>query len=145
MSFVKLDCGILESTLWASRPQLQIFLAALLKARPQKFDEMIVEIAPDSTLPTGYSVEPGWYGFVPASGPGLVRLALVGNEYSYEQGMNALASLARPEAESRSSAFEGRRMIRVDGGFVILNFMDYRDATTAPPSVSVNTASAGNG
>jgi hypothetical protein len=128
VSFVKLDAGILESTLWAARPQMQIFLAALCKARPQKFDHAIAELASDSTKTTGYRIEPGWYGFVPVSGPGLVRLALAREEaYTHEDGMRALASLAQPERESRSSAFEGRRMIRVDGGYLILNFMRYRD------------------
>jgi hypothetical protein len=128
MSFVKLDAGILDSTLWAARPQLEIFLAALLKAQPQRFESEIAELAHNSTETTGYTVPPGWYGFVPASGPGLVRLALAGAAaFSHEDGMRALASLAQPEAESRSAAFEGRRMIRVDRGYVILNFMRYRD------------------
>jgi hypothetical protein len=60
----------------------------------------------------------------------LVRLALAGKDgegYSYEDGMRALASLAQPEADSRSGEHEGRRMIRIDGGYLILNFMRYRD------------------
>lgn len=90
--YLKLDCGILDSTIWAARPQLQIFLTALLKAQPRKFDKGIAEIAHDSTEPTGYVAPPGWYGVVPASGPGLVRLALAGKDgdgYTFEDGMKA--------------------------------------------------------
>jgi hypothetical protein len=129
VSFVKLDTGILDSTLWAARPQLEIFLAALLKAKPRKFEHPISEIAPDSTEPTGYVVPADWYGFVESSGPGLVRAALLERATgdAFNEGMKALASLAQPEAESRSAVFEGRRMIRVDRGYVILNYMRYRD------------------
>jgi hypothetical protein len=35
--------------------------------------------------------------------------------------------LGEPEDNSRSKDFAGRRMIRIDGGFLILNFMKYRD------------------
>jgi hypothetical protein len=129
VSFVKLDAGLLDSTLWAARPQMEIFLVALLKAKPRRFDEPVREIAPDSTEPTGFTAPPGWYGFVESSGPGLVRAALLERAFGpgFDEGMRALASLAQPEAESRSPAFAGRRLIRVDGGFVVLNFMDYRD------------------
>lgn len=41
--------------------------------------------------------------------------------------MAALKKLTEPEPESRSQDFEGRRMVRIDGGYVILNFMKYRD------------------
>jgi hypothetical protein len=41
--------------------------------------------------------------------------------------MEALKKLGSPEMESRSKEFEGRRMIRTNGGFVILNYMKYRD------------------
>src|SRR6478736_5789203 len=44
-----------------------------------------------------------------------------------EAGMLALEELASPDPESRSEAWEGRRLVRVNGGFVVLNFMSYRD------------------
>jgi hypothetical protein len=48
-------------------------------------------------------------------------------------GLSALERLASPEHESRSSAFDGRRLVRVDGGFILLNYdkfktIDYTNA-----------------
>lgn len=123
MAFIKLDTGILNSTLWVDREAREIFIAALLLAVPKDCAEPVAEIATDSTDPTGYEVPAGWYGFVPASGPGLVRLAGVPQEL----GMLALARLSAPDQCSRTAAHDGRRMIRVDGGYLVLNYMKYRD------------------
>ena len=46
---------------------------------------------------------------------------------SEEDGMQALKELGNPDLSSRSREFDGRRMVRVNGGFVILNYMKYRD------------------
>ena len=53
-----------------------------------------------------------------------------------EIGLAALERLGSPEAESRSQDYEGRRMIRIDGGYLILNFDRYRqkDHTSAARS-----------
>jgi hypothetical protein len=123
MGFVKLDCRILDSTLWLDRDLRDVFVTALLMAVPAEFREAVEEIATDTLEKTGFVVPPGWYGFVPASGIGILRRAGV----EREPGMAALRTLASPESESRSHAFEGRRMVRVDGGFLILNFFTYRD------------------
>src|SRR3990167_7998881 len=69
-------------------------------------------------------VPPGWYGFVPAAGIGIIRRALVTD---LEAGMVALEQLGSPEPESRSQEFEGRRLVRVDGGYVALNYDKYRE------------------
>ena len=73
--------------------------------------------------PNKFVVPPGWYGFVNASGPGIVHSAIVDQKI----GMIALERLASPDRESRTEDFQGRRMVRIDGGYVILNFMKYRD------------------
>jgi hypothetical protein len=72
---------------------------------------------------TDFEAPPGWYGFVPAASLGIISRAGVDRE----AGIEALRKLGEPEAESRSTDFGGRRMIRTDGGFLILNFMKYRD------------------
>ena len=123
MPFVKLDSGILDSTLWIERECREIFITALLMAEPR---EIIVEtptIKTDSLELDGFSVPPGWYGFVEAAGPGILRRALVDEAI----GMTALARLASPDQQSRSREYEGRRMVRVAGGYVILNYMKYRE------------------
>ena len=123
MAFVKLDTGILNSTLWIERDQREIFITALLMADPQEFPDPIPQIAVGSLEFTGFEAPPGWYGFVPAASVGIINRAGVDRE----AGIEALRRLGEPEIDSRSKDYGGRRMIRADGGFVILIFMKYRD------------------
>jgi hypothetical protein len=123
MAFVKLDCGMLNSTIWYDREARELFITALLMATPKEFAEPTPEIAVGSLEHTGWIVPPGWYGFVEAAGVGIIRRAGL----EMECGEAALARLAAPEGDSRTPDFEGRRMVRVDGGYVVLNFMRYRD------------------
>jgi len=126
MPFVKLDTRILQSTLWFERDARELFITALLMAEPRELQEMTPQLKVDSLEHTGFSVPPGWYGFVPAAGIGIIRQAAMDRE----SGMKALAELGNPDIESRSKDFEGRRLVRVDGGFVVLNFVKYRDRDT---------------
>ena len=123
MPFVKLDSGILDSTLWLQKDQRDIFITALLMATPEQFDAPTPQLEVDSLEETGFTVPPGWYGFVAASGPGILRRAMV----EKEAGMKALKELGEPEEESRSHEHEGRRMVRVNGGYLLLNYMRFRD------------------
>lgn len=123
MAFVKLDCGILDSTLWIERECREIFITSLLMAAPFELAKPAPQIAIQSLELTGFIVPMGWYGFVSAAGPGIVRRAMV----DYEPGMIALDRLGSPDPESRSKEFDGRRLVRVDGGFIVLNFMAYRE------------------
>lgn len=123
MAFVKLDTGILDSTLWIERDCREIFITALLMAEPREFTFPLPQIAIGSLDYTGFQAPAGWYGFVPAASFGIINRAGV----EREAGLEALRKLGEPENESRSKEFEGRRMIRVNGGFLILNFMKYRD------------------
>lgn len=132
MAFVKLDTGILRSTLWMERDQCDVFITALLLAEPQVFDEAQAQIEVDSLKPTGFVAPPGWYGFCRAAGDGIIKAS----HTEFEPGMEALRALGNPDFRSRSNSFEGRRMIRVDGGYLIMNYMAYRekDHTTAERS-----------
>lgn len=123
MAFVKLDCGILNSTLWIDRIAREVFITALLMAEPHEVTVPLKEIAIRQLEYTGWEVPPGWYGFVPAASVGIIHRAHV----EQDAGLEALQRLASPESDSRSKAFEGRRLVRVDGGFIILNYMAYRD------------------
>ena len=123
MPFVKLDTGILESTLWIDRSARDVFITALLMAEPHETMTETSQIEVDSLKETGFKVPPGWYGFVRAAGQGIIRRALV----EYMEGMDALRTLGACDLQSRSPEFEGRRMVRVDGGFLILNYFKYRD------------------
>jgi len=123
MPFVKLDCNILNSSLWIDRDAREVFITALLMAVPYDLDEETQEYGIGSNEPTGWMVPPGEYGFVAAASVGICRQACV----EEDKGMAALIRLAQPEPDSRTPSFDGRRMVRVDGGFVILNFRKYRD------------------
>lgn len=133
MPFVKLDCGILNSTLWFERTAREIFITALLMAEPFETPDPLPQICTNSLELTGWFVPPGWYGFIQAAGVGIIHRAQL--ELN-DDTRAALASLGEPELTSRSQDFEGRRLVRVNGGFIALNFIKFRDkdATTADRS-----------
>src|SRR5580704_17547430 len=114
MPFVKLDTGILVSTLWIERDLREIFITALLMAEPFEIEQPMRQIKVRSLEETDFSIPPGWYGMVHAAGVGIIDRAQV----QREPGFEALEKLGAPDLESRSYAFEGRRMVRVDGGYV---------------------------
>lgn len=130
--FVKLDCGILNSTLWGDTEARDVFITALLMAYPHEVTEPMVQVHVRTLEETGFVVQPGFYGFVPAAGVGIVRRSGV----EQEAGLAALERLGAPEAESRTPDYEGRRLVRVTGGYIILNYMLYRnrDYTSAERS-----------
>lgn len=123
MAYVKLDCGILKSTLWDDREAREVFITALLMAEPRAIEKDSIQLEVRTLNPTGWAAPPGRYGFVDAAGVGIVRQAGIDRE----AGLAALERLGSPEAGSRSQAHEGRRLIRVDGGYVVLNYAEYRD------------------
>jgi len=63
-------------------------------------------------------------GLVPASVGGLAHVARV----TREDCETALKILESPDTDSRSPEHEGRRIKRVDGGFLLLNYGKYREA-----------------
>jgi hypothetical protein len=123
MAYVKLDCGILDSTLWIERECRELFITALLMARPKEYTQPVPQIAVNSLDLTGWVAPPDWYGFVEAAGPGIIRRAGIDQAI----GLAALEKLGNPDRESRTPDHEGRRMIRIDGGYLILNFDKYRE------------------
>lgn len=123
MSFVKLDTGILNSTLWVEREPRDMFITALLMAEPFETEQPMEQLEVHTLKATGFVVPPGWYGLVRAAGVGICRMAMVDTK----EGLTALEKLGSPDPESRSKDFEGRRLVRVDGGFIILNYMKYRE------------------
>jgi hypothetical protein len=101
-------------------------------AMPKEIKEPMNTIQIDSLDDADFVIPVGWYGFVAAAGTGIIRRAGV----ELKDGVEALKRLASPEFESRSPDHDGRRMVRVDGGFVVLNYDKYRlkDHTTAERS-----------
>lgn len=122
MPFVKLDCGMLNSSIWLDRPARELFITALLMAEPYYTEVPLTGLQPDSLDPIGYEVPPGWYGFVHASPLGVIRAAGM----DIVEGRDALRRLFEPDGDSRSQAFQGRRLARVNGGLIVLNYDKYR-------------------
>src|SRR5678815_4026053 len=123
MAFVKLDCGMLDSTIWFDRESREVFITALLMAEPRELPNTQPQFEVSSNEPTGWTVPAGWFGFVPASSEGIIRRCGIDKEI----GIIALQKLGSPDPFSRTPEYDGRRLVRVDGGFVVLNFMRYRD------------------
>lgn len=63
-------------------------------------------------------------GIVHASVGGLAHTARV----SREECQKAINVLLSPDADSRSPEHEGRRIEKIDGGFLLLNYAKYREA-----------------
>jgi len=124
MPFVKLDTKILDSTLWLDRDLRDVFMTALLMAQPFEFIEPTPQLMVRELKETGWRVPAGWYGFLPAAGPAIIARARIPD---VAVGLVALEQLGSPEPNSKSQEYEGRRLVRVDGGYVVLNFMRYRD------------------
>lgn len=123
MSFVKLDRGILDSSLWADRDQRDIFITALLSAEPIELKTVTPQLYADKLEQTGFIIPLGWYGLVAMAPSGLIRRACVG----ITEGYVALEKLGKVDPDSRSDDFEGRRLVRISGGFLVLNYVKYRD------------------
>lgn len=132
MPFVKLDTGILDSSLWVDKDARDVFLTSLLMAAPIELDEDTEQIEVRSFKKTGWIIPAGWYGMVSAAAPGIIARSGV----PIDDGMRALERCCSPDPDSRTPDHEGRRMARIPGGYVILNFDLYRqkDYTSADRS-----------
>jgi hypothetical protein len=121
--FVKLDCGMLDSSLWIDKEARDVFITGLLMAEPFELQQPKPQLEVRAIKETGFIVPAGWYGIVRAAGTGIVRRAGL----KIERGLDALERLGAPDADSRSGDYEGRRVVRTDGGYLILNFAKYRE------------------
>jgi hypothetical protein len=95
--FVKLDAGILDSSLWAESSDVcKVFITMLAMCEPD--------------------------GLCRATAPGISRRAIL----PLEQVREALARLEAPDPDSRTPTDDGRRIRRAPGGYVVVNFAEYR-------------------
>ena len=100
--FAKLFSSITESSLWSEPKETRLLFVTLLA----KADET---------------------GFVEASIPGIARVA----NLTLEETKQALECLQSPDEYSKNPENEGRRVAVVPGGFVLLNYQDYRSRRNA--------------
>lgn len=95
--FVKLDAGILDSSLWQEKAETRIVFVTMLAMSNAE-------------------------GVCLATAPGIARRA----NLPLAAVRRALETLAAPDADSRTDAESGRRIKRVDGGFLLVNYLKYR-------------------
>lgn len=96
--FAKLDSGIVDSTIWMKpHDALRVWIALLAKS--------------DS------------YGIVRIASPALAHQCFVTPERLDE----IMADFCAPDRDSRSPDHDGCRLQRIDGGWLIVNYLKYRD------------------
>src|SRR5262245_24541769 len=97
MSFVKLDCGILDSSLWVEHSDVRIvFITVLAMCNSE--------------------------GLCPATAPGIARRA----NLPLSTVRRAIRRLSSSDRDDRSGVDEGRRLKHVNGGFQVVNYLHYR-------------------
>ncbi len=96
--FVKLDSGILASSVWSEPIETRIVWITILAMADRG-------------------------GFVAASLSGVQRAA----NLPIEDVEKAIQTLQSPDTDSRTSAHEGRRIEKIEGGWIILNYSMYRE------------------
>jgi hypothetical protein len=100
-----------------------IFLTALVMARPHTLDEPTPQLEVRELKETGWVVPPGEYGLVPSAGSGIIRM----DGIETDAGLEMLEKLGSPDPDSKDPEHGGRRVVRVDSGYLVLNFYKYRD------------------
>jgi len=100
MGFTKLDEGIVLSSIWSESLATRVVWVTMLAMS-------------DSN------------GLVSCSRSGLLRSTNV----SKEEFDEAMAILESPDEESRSREYDGRRIKKCDGGWIVLNYRKYRQFT----------------
>jgi hypothetical protein len=97
MGFTKLDSGIVNSSVWAEPLATRVVWVTMLAIADKN-------------------------GYVPCARSGLLRASNV----PIEDFDKAILSLESPDPDSRTPDNQGRRVEKVDGGWIILNFPKYR-------------------
>ena len=98
MSYAKLFSTITESSLWSSSKETRLLFVSML-ARANAV------------------------GFIEASVPGLARIS----NLTREETDAALRELTSPDPDDKSGNNDGRRIVKMDGGWGIVNYEAYRN------------------
>ena len=130
MKFVKLESSLLTSSLWLDPQAKELFITALLMAEPHTSDDSAPVLDMSTGEPTGSELPPGDYGLIQAMPVGLIRTH---GTMDAADARAALIRLSQPDADSRSKHAEGRRLVRIEEGLVVVNFERFRtrDSTSA--------------
>ena len=95
--FTKLFSSIVDSTIWREDPYTKVVWVTMLAKADKN-------------------------GIVNASVPGLADASRV----NMDQCKKALSIFLSPDPYSRSTDFEGRRIMEIEGGWILLNYIKYR-------------------
>jgi hypothetical protein len=123
LPFVKVDCDIVESSVWMPRDLRSLFLTALFMAKPHNLTAPTPQLKVRSNEPTGWTIPAGEYGIIPAAASRIIAK----DGIDLDHGLVLLEELGSPDHESKDPEFDGRRIVRVTGGYLVLNFRKYRD------------------
>ena len=131
---VRLTDKFLRSSFWLdkeSRDMWIMWLAAALAAKPYEVvGDGMEQLEVSSMKFTGWVVPAGRYGFASVAGPWLVCYGLgVRREDTagMEAGYKLLERLCSPNPGYGGEfvKYDGRRLARVDGGYLVLDYTDY--------------------
>lgn len=100
MGFTKLDEGIVHSSIWSEALATRVLWVTMLAMADSR-------------------------GFVSSSRSGLLRAANI-PQADFDTALDILES---PDADSRSPEYDGRRIEKCDGGWMVLNYQRYREFT----------------
>lgn len=106
--YTKLDAAIVHSTIWREPSPTRCLWITMLALADRG-------------------------GVVRASVPGLADIARV----SLDECRAGLETLSSPDPDSRSPEAEGRRIVAIDGGWLLVNHGKYRDGTCSDPEREV--------
>ncbi len=102
MAYVKLSTSILDSSVWEQDPAVRITWITLLAMADQD-------------------------GMVRSTAGGIARNAII----DLDTVKRALATFESPDPDSRTPDHDGRRLAKVPGGWLVLNYERYRDENNA--------------
>lgn len=97
MSFAKLDSGIINSSIWSEPLETRVLWITILAMKDEN-------------------------GFVATAKSGLQRAANI----TSDQFDIAIKCLESPDEESRTADYDGRRVEKVEGGWIVLNNDKYK-------------------
>lgn len=97
MGFAKLDSGIIRSSIWFEPVTTRVLWITMLAIKDEN-------------------------GFVGSSRKGLIQAANI----TEEEFNTAIQCLESPDPDSRTPDFDGRRVEKIDGGWIILNNEKYK-------------------
>lgn len=108
MGFTKLDSGIIDSSIWSEPLAIRVVWVTFL-------------------------AKANYHGIVKASRSGMIRSSNV-SEKDFDRALKVLES---PDSDSRSPEFDGRRIEKIEGGWLVLNYKKYREYSYSESPVAI--------